>query len=127
MRNIHAIMMDILTPISDLLVQLSVNTPVISETTATAPATAPSKAQNAGPCFNFYPPNKVPMDADALFQAIKDELKAAMNTPRGQEDGKKAKVGAILFSARKCGPRPGMPEGEDDSGEADGMDVDQQD
>ena len=108
MRNIHAIMMDIITPISDLLVQL----PVTANPNLTNKS-LPTSAKNAGPCFNFYPPPtsdgtvQPAMDPESLFAAIKEELEKAMKTPRGKEDGKKAKVGAILFATKNCAPSSG--------------------
>jgi len=98
-RNMHPIMMDLLTPLGDIIVQQPFGT----------------DGKNAGPCFNFY--GKLELaDADTgtnsrcsmteLYGAIMKELKAALATKDGQAGGMKAKLEAILFTSTKIPPTP---------------------
>ncbi|THG99020.1 hypothetical protein EW026_g3264 [Hermanssonia centrifuga] len=91
MRNIHAIMMDLLTPIADILVQQPFN-----------------DTQNASPCFDFYhlPQDSKVSQEQGLFDGITEELKKAMETSGGRAGGHKSKLEAILYSASQLPPNP---------------------
>lgn len=93
-RSIHAIMMDLLTPIADILVQQPLDSTV-------------PHPQHASPCFGFYgTPQGTPYNPSELFEAMKKELVGALDTPGGKAGGHKAKVEAITYSMDKLPPNP---------------------
>ncbi|KZT69515.1 hypothetical protein DAEQUDRAFT_756890 [Daedalea quercina L-15889] len=80
LRNIHRIMIDILSPAAHVLVEQQVGT----------------EGKYAAPCFEFYPAGKDPLSPADLFTALKKELESAKAAAQSQETV--AAIGKILLS-----------------------------
>jgi len=84
LRNIHAIMTNIVTPLAHILVTLKLNNDTV-----------------AAPCFNYYPIDKKPLDHQQLWDDLNKIVKSAISaTP----DGGRAELESILDYLDKVPP-----------------------
>ena len=84
LRNIHRIMVAILSPSAHALVGQKI-----------------SDGKFAAPCFEFYPPTGGVLAPQALFDALSKELKDAQAAATG---GAKDEIAKIIFSLDGLGP-----------------------
>ncbi|PVF96133.1 hypothetical protein CPB86DRAFT_522877 [Serendipita vermifera] len=83
-RNIHAVMIEAITPLAALIMKQKVGD------------------KHAAPCFEYYPPDRTVLEMQPLFDAIKEQLQTAQSLARDEDS--KADISRIQFSVDRIAP-----------------------